>query len=221
MGLPSRLAVVLLSLCATTVLAQPVQGVISTDTTWSGNVTLTGDVRVDAPAKLTIAAGTVITAATTDAANLGTDTTKVELIINGSLDVQGTSASGVTFTTTGTVGAWSGLRLQAGSTNNALAYTRIEKAATGLVAAGPVTVSNARFHNNTYGIQTNGGTVTVGTSLFTDNGSYAVYHVTGTTAVDHSTLDGNYYATYAGSSSTGTFSVTNSILTNNAYGLAR
>ncbi|MEW5742707.1 MAG: right-handed parallel beta-helix repeat-containing protein [Myxococcota bacterium] len=197
------------------------QGVISSDTTWSGTVTMVGDVRVDAPAKLTIAAGTTVNVATTDAANLGTDSARVELLINGTLDVQGTAGSRVTFTTSGSSGAWYGIKVQAGSTANLIANAFIEKATVGLTAAGPVTVSGTRFHNNATGAQASGGTLTLNTCTFTSAGSYGVYHSSGTTSVDHSTFDGNFYAVYAPSGSTGTFSVTASILTNNTYGLAR
>ncbi|MCC6338322.1 MAG: hypothetical protein IT380_30545, partial [Myxococcales bacterium] len=221
MRLSARHFVLLSALCAATAAAQPVQGVISTDTTWSGTVTMTGDVRVDAPAKLTIAAGTTITAATTDGANLGTDTSRVELLINGSLDVQGTSANRVTFTTSGASGAWYGIKVQAGSTANTITHALIEKATTGLTAAGPVTVTGGRFHNNSTGAQATGGSLTVTGALFTNAGSYGLYHQSGTTSVDHATFDGNYYATYAPSGSSGTFSVTASLLTNNSYGLAR
>ncbi|MFY0577345.1 hypothetical protein ACN28S_26195 [Cystobacter fuscus] len=46
---------------------------------------------------MTIQPGVVVIAAATDGANKGTDTSKVELIVRGTLRVQGTDTSPVTF----------------------------------------------------------------------------------------------------------------------------
>ena len=72
-----RLAALLAVLLSGSALAQ----VISTNTTWSGTVSLDRDVRVDPGVTLTVNPGTVITAATTDAANLGSTSTRVEIIV--------------------------------------------------------------------------------------------------------------------------------------------
>ncbi len=65
------------------------QGRISTDTTWSGTVSVVGDIQVDPGVRLTVAAGTVINVASTDAANLGTYPSQIEVLVQGSLITQG------------------------------------------------------------------------------------------------------------------------------------
>lgn len=83
MSISRHACIVLLALLAVPALAQPVQGAITSNTTWSGTVTMTGDVRVDPGVTLTIAASTTVTAVATDAANLGSDAARVELLVQG------------------------------------------------------------------------------------------------------------------------------------------
>ena len=63
--------------------------VISSNTTWSGTVTLDRDVSVAPGVTLTVSPGAIITAATTDAANLGSNASKVEIIVQGTMIVNG------------------------------------------------------------------------------------------------------------------------------------
>ncbi|MCA2976987.1 MAG: right-handed parallel beta-helix repeat-containing protein, partial [Myxococcaceae bacterium] len=110
----------LLTVGATSASAQ----VVSTNTTWSGTVTLDRDVRVAPGVTLTVAAGTVITASTSDAANLGANTSSVELIVQGTLAVNGTAAQPVTFTSAGTTNSsWTGIRVEAGGSASLTAAT--------------------------------------------------------------------------------------------------
>ena len=69
-------------------LRQPLSGHISTDTTWSGQVLIDGDVIVEPGTALTIAAGTLVqVAARSDSRAGGFDTNRVELIAYGDLIV--------------------------------------------------------------------------------------------------------------------------------------
>ncbi|MEK6775685.1 MAG: right-handed parallel beta-helix repeat-containing protein, partial [bacterium] len=74
-------------------------GTMTSDETWSGAVSLTGDVTVPAGVTLTLNAGTTIAfPALTDDQNGGANTSRSELIVNGSLIINGTETSPVAFT---------------------------------------------------------------------------------------------------------------------------
>ena len=83
--------------------------------TWSGSVYLDRDVKVEAGATLEIQAGTQIFAlANEDSGSSGVDEDKVELIVEGRLLVEGTSADPVTFQSfggNGSSGEWYGIRM--------------------------------------------------------------------------------------------------------------
>ncbi|MHB8894638.1 MAG: right-handed parallel beta-helix repeat-containing protein [Candidatus Geothermincolia bacterium] len=113
-------------------------GTLSADETWSGTVTVSGDITVPAGTTLTIQPGTVISfAALGDDQNGGLKTTLAELIVNGSLVAQGTAASPIILTSTSSAaekGDWQGIRFLPAATGSslALAYVTIENAATGV-----------------------------------------------------------------------------------------
>ncbi|MFZ5446697.1 MAG: hypothetical protein ACOZQL_42310 [Myxococcota bacterium] len=212
---PSLLSAVLLT--ASVASAQ----VISTNTTWSSNQALSGDVRVEPGVTLTINAGVTVTAAASDAANLGTDSARVELIVRGTLVVNGTAGAPVTFTSAGSgAGAWTGLRVESGGTATVTSAI-VEEAVVGLDNTASITVSGSTFRASTWGVRaSSGASGTVGTSFFTGN-TYGVYGNGGSVTVDHATLVSNGYAVYSAASS-GTLTVSNSVVTNNtSYGLYR
>ena len=93
-------------------------GTLTTDETWSGVIVLTGDVTVPNGITLTITEGTVVKAMPqSDDQFGGVDTSRIELIIEGTLDLQGSAALPVTFTSkrilpdVPTAGDWYGIRL--------------------------------------------------------------------------------------------------------------
>jgi hypothetical protein len=93
-------------------------GTLTTDETWSGTVILTGDVTVPDGITLTIEEGTVVKATPqSDDQFGGVDTSKIELIIGGTLDLQSSAVLPVTFTSNRTLpdlptaGDWYGIRL--------------------------------------------------------------------------------------------------------------
>lgn len=74
-------------------------GTIS-NATWTaaGNpYVVQGDIRIPNGSSLTIEAGTVVQFPSGDAQNGGLDATKTEIIVQGSLNVNGTAANSVTF----------------------------------------------------------------------------------------------------------------------------
>src|SRR5687767_11094202 len=125
-------------------LAGNVQGTLFSNTTWSNAdpPILTGDVTVAAGVTLTIQAGTTVTAATTDGQAAGADTSRVELIVQGTLVATGTQGSPITFTSQGTAaGAWYGIRI-AGGTGSTVGYANINEASRGIEVAADASASN-------------------------------------------------------------------------------
>ncbi len=90
-------------------------GSLTENETWSGIVTLTGDVTIPAGITLTIDPGTIIRSVTlNDDRADGENASLIELIVIGSLYAQGTSENPITFTSTsitGSTGEWYGLRI--------------------------------------------------------------------------------------------------------------
>ncbi|MCC6333067.1 MAG: hypothetical protein IT380_03650, partial [Myxococcales bacterium] len=150
----------------------------------------------------------------------GNNTSRVEVIVNGTLQVAGSAGNLATLTTSGASGSWEGVRVESGRSAS-FSFAKVERASVGINALGTVTVTNSHLHQNSYAVQTAGGSSTLAFTLITNSGSYGVYHAGGATTMDHLTLDGNYYAVYLPSGSSGTASIQNSLVTSNSYGLAR
>jgi hypothetical protein len=102
-------------------------GTLSADQTWSGAITISGDVTVAAGVTLTIADGTLIQVAAGKA-----------LLVAGTLNIQGTSATGVSFTPNPTPGTWDGVQVQQGGAAT-ISYTTFNYPTTGLSCAAGTT----------------------------------------------------------------------------------
>jgi len=76
-------------------LRQSLPGNVSRDTTWTGNVTLDGDLIVESGVILILAPGTEVSFAAGDARLAGFDTTRSEVLVYGELVVEGTLADPV------------------------------------------------------------------------------------------------------------------------------
>jgi hypothetical protein len=99
-------------------------GPLTADETWSGAITMSGDVTVNAGVTLTIADGTLIQVAAGKA-----------LIVAGTLKVQGASANpGVSFAPNPTPGTWDGIQVQSGGAAT-ISYAQLNYATTGLSCA--------------------------------------------------------------------------------------
>ena len=72
-------------------------GTLHEDTTISGTVSLVGDLTVSPGVILTFGPGTTVTAAATDVMASGANSSRVELIARGTLRVQGSASSPITF----------------------------------------------------------------------------------------------------------------------------
>ena len=136
-------------------------GTLSTDTTWSGNLLVQGDIRIPSYLTLTISAGTRVRfAAGSDDQAGGTYTDRPELIVEnmGGLDIQGTVAEPVVLTSSlspAAQGDWGGIRSEfvSASQSVSIANCVVEGAQTGYShdqngGSGTLNLTNARFDSN-------------------------------------------------------------------------
>ncbi|MAU00892.1 MAG: hypothetical protein CL608_27420 [Anaerolineaceae bacterium] len=111
-------------------------GVVGTNTTWNTDLLLTGDVIVPAGVTLIIDDGTTIFAASnSDDQNGGQWSDKTELIIFGTLLVNGSETAPVYFTSNAvnkSPGNWGGIQIREGSTSSELANCMIRYANEGV-----------------------------------------------------------------------------------------
>ncbi|AKJ02076.1 Putative immunogloblin [Archangium gephyra] len=181
----------------------PVQGALVGDTTWTAAgspYTMTGDVTVPSWATLTIEPGVQVIANTSDAMSSGLDTTLVELIVQGNLQVQGTDIAPVTFkATTAGSGRWRGIRVEAGTLT---------------------TLAGALIRDATYGLDvTNSGTSAIlGTSTLSGNSTGAYVRSSGTLVMYQTVSHAN--TNYGVQVSSGTANLRyNTVVSNNSYGV--
>ena len=103
-------------------------GVITSDTTWSDTVNVTGDIVIDAAASLTISSGTYVTFSADTSEWDTTDgyANRCDIIVYGTLKTLGTSSDSVTLTSTiDTAGTWGGIRFK-NSSNDTIMYARLQ-----------------------------------------------------------------------------------------------
>ncbi len=182
---------VLILLCGA-VNAQTTSGTLPGNETWSGVVTLTGDVTVPVGVTLQIQPGTtVIFPAGSDSTSGGTDTTKTELIVNGTLKALGVEGSEIVFTSSAASpakGNWYGIRSINAVTPQPieLDYCVIEYAQTAItwtVSAGThsISVTNTTISAmNANGIEMRGTSAsqliaTIADSYITNVSGYGIY----------------------------------------------
>ena len=172
---------------------------------------INGDIIVPSGAYLHIEAGTVVEVATSDGLGSGVNTAEVEITVQGSLQVNGTSGSPVTIRGVGSgAGAWYGILVEAGASEALIRYATIEEATYGVYssAAGTALVINdTTVQTCTTGVQLlagspslqrlvvtggstgirvdTGASATINDSIFTSNSSRGLYVLqNGATAAD-------------------------------------
>lgn len=134
------------------------KGVISKDTTWSGEVILKGDVEIAKGATLTVMPGTIVMCekiASFGPEKLSQDKThafpRIEIIIRGSIIAKGTKEQMIFFTSispTPSAGDWGAINML-DSTGNVIEYCDFSYAHTAVHAhSGEVTITNCYFHDN-------------------------------------------------------------------------
>ena len=153
-----------------------VTGQLPASATWtaSGNpYVLTGDVVVPPGATLTIEAGVNIVVLNTDDQTSGFDAARIELIVNGSLAVNGSFAERVTIAPqAGVTGsAWAGIRIGPGSAGAAITYASIggaERAIHTQHTGADVVITNSHVYDfGAAGIEVSDGAPTITSTLIT------------------------------------------------------
>lgn len=139
--------------------ALDVIGNINVNTTWKKSdspVRLTGDVTVAGHVTLTVEPGTVIEAAASDGLGAGTDTSKVELIVKGSLIANGTAADRIVIrgATSGPNG-WYGISFEPGARESAVTFTDISDAVMGIYSrtTNALSLSDFSIQNSATGLR--------------------------------------------------------------------
>ena len=184
-------------------------GSLTDDETWSGTVTLTGDITVPDGVTLTIEPGTQVRAmALNDDQGGGTDTSRIELIVNGVLSAAGTEGSPIVFTSNSgnpAGGDWTGIRLVPGSNGADLSMshctvryceTGVDYQSSGYSA--DIGLDHCTFEyasqDGVYVYATSGAklTLTVSDSTIQETGRYGVYtYAYNTTAEIDAQVTGN------------------------------
>jgi len=188
--------------------AAQVSGIISSDTTWSCAVLLSGDVTVSSGDTLTISPGTQVRVSNDDNQTAGIDTSRCELIVNGTLVADGAASESlqITFVSAAASPAandWRGIRLRPGSTSNLIDNCEIKYAYTGIEAESTtVTVDSctiSSFLND--GIKAIASTVTLtrDSVLLGSTGTRGIELTAGTSgSIDHNTITGSTTGTRYG-----------------------
>lgn len=153
-----QLVLLLLAFLAPVISVQA--AVLTADTVWQGQVQLTDDLLIPAGITLTIKPGTTITVAAAESTKIDPEfiSHQTEILVRGTLKVQGQAEAPVTFMSekAGDADArWAGIIVDGGSAE--LASTRIGQAETGLyLLAGKATLQVVTVEDNRYGIIADG-----------------------------------------------------------------
>ncbi|WP_224367308.1 beta strand repeat-containing protein [Hyalangium versicolor] len=211
-----RLLALLLTLIPAAALATTVSGSLPSHTTWTpaGNPwVLTGDVTVPAGVILTIEPGVQVTFSSTDSLHSGNDTSKVELIVVGSLYALGTSAAPINITATNAYGVsiegWANLD-----------YTNITGGLECLgVYSGTLSFTHGTLQNCSTALGTAGGTTTFTNNVVRNSGnpsasSFAL-EIGASINLIHNTITGNNYGGVRVSSSGSGANIYDNIITSN------
>jgi cysteine-rich repeat protein/parallel beta-helix repeat protein len=186
-----------------------------------------GDVTVIAGETLTIQQGVTVQFATTDSQGAGRNTSRPELTIAGTLKVQGTAASPVTFQSQSatSAGSWYGIVFTSTSTGNVLENAVVQHATYGVQYEGPasgLTVTGGTYTTNSYGIAGSAGSMAIDGATISAS-SYGLYlSGAGAATVRRTVIQGNssYGAYIYTSSGTLATSFTNTtIVSNGSYGI--
>lgn len=114
--------------------------------TWNGNALITGDVTIPQNATLIIDAGTDVKFWPIDLGTSGLNTTKIELVIDGNLQVNGASVDSVTFFgwNSNTDTTWAGILIDnvSGVATASFNYCKIKNAISGITARENVEITN-------------------------------------------------------------------------------
>jgi hypothetical protein len=152
------------------------EGTLYQDTTITSSETIYGDLVVPAGVTLTIAPGVTLTASVNDAMKANTDTALVELIVFGTLVVNGGQLAGAR---TGPSN-WYGIEVKAGG-NATITGAGVSDTVIALSNSGSASVTGSQLGNTGYGLVSDGQT-TIDSSRFF-NGSVRGAQIGGGTTI--------------------------------------
>jgi parallel beta-helix repeat protein len=129
-------------------------GTLEESTTWSNAAFVSGDLTVASGKTLTIAPGTTVWIAGDDNEHTGGDTDRIEFVVNGYLDIQGTAENPVVLKAWNATGrdAWTGLFFTPSGQGGNLEHVVIKNASTGIEHFAPVTASNVTISDCEIGV---------------------------------------------------------------------
>lgn len=159
---------------------------------WGGTALVFGDVTVPPSASLTIAPGTIVRVATTDAWASGSDPQRVEFNIEGSIVADGTSANPIVFEsmTPTTTEDWVGFYFDSQSAPASFDNVRISRAEIGIESYVNLTVTNSTFEDCRYsGVTGHDGTALVQGCTLTDPGTWGIFLTAADATIRNTTVD--------------------------------
>ncbi|MCL4226428.1 MAG: DUF4215 domain-containing protein [Myxococcales bacterium] len=187
-----------------------------------------GDITIPTGSFLTIEAGVVVqAAANSDSQGAGNQSNRVEILVDGTLHVNGTLANPVTFQSSSTSsGTWYGIVVNAGAAQARITGAVIRDAIYGVMSHAPGTVleltDTTLTEASLYGLYVRAGTPAVsGLQLVANNTAGAYVSESGSLSIADSILRGNGgYGVYFAPSSSRTLTVTRTTIhANSSYGV--
>lgn len=164
----------------------------SANATWNGTALIPADVTVPAAKTLTIAPGTVVRIATSDAGTRGADHSKVEFNVEGTLVADGTQANPIVFESWDpqTTEDWVGFYFDNQSGGGVFDKCEISRAEYAIESYVPLTVKNTTIENCRYGgIVSEAGGGLIQNSTLSYPGSFGIFLTSGTATVRNTTVD--------------------------------
>ncbi|WP_224362153.1 right-handed parallel beta-helix repeat-containing protein [Hyalangium versicolor] len=215
------------------------QGILFSDKTLTGSNTLAGDLTIRPGATLTLAPGASLTFAATDGQRSGLDTARTELIVDGTLNAQGTTAAPITLTATNAYGvrvqgsaSFNSVTIAAGlygvrsSGTSTLINSTIQGASNTClnVTGGTTSFSHGILQNCSYALVTDGGTTEFRHNLVRASGAnssrYAL-SLRATATLVHNTIASNNYGGVQVVTFSGNVEISDNIIASNgAYGIS-
>jgi hypothetical protein len=174
----------------------PVQAaVLTADTVWRGDITVSEDILVPAGVTLTVAAGTHVTISVAESTKTDPEylSPLTEITVRGNMKVEGSSNSTVEFSAAARKpGSWAGVIIDGGTA--VINFCRISDADTAIhLLGGALSLKGANLTGNRYGLvaQGNAAHAQLADSRITAN-DYGLFVLSGAEVTrDHTPVDGN------------------------------
>lgn len=185
-----------------------VAGTITQDMLWTvanSPITVVGDISVSPGVTIKIEAGvTVNFSVNSDSRASGNDISRAELIVNGTIDAQGTAGNPIIFTSAGAVknnGDWGGIEIATGSVNSVLKNCEIGYAREyGLRIAALATVDHCSISQNLFsGIEVSAISPSISNCSIYGNSTGIICEASGNPVIsDSNIMLNNVYAVSSG-----------------------